>query len=1150
MPLPEREGPRLRCGRFAVMAMLLAFTGVLPGQELLTTTQPERLMEGPEPLQRIALSPDGSAALLLHQGNTLRVVAISSGKTLRTFGPLPGKVTAMAVEGTTGAALVAIEREVWTVPVDKDVAPKKLWWADGTIQDLSLSPDLDLLAVATTKGFQVLNPHTGMTVWSVAGAPCTTIRFAPAGSTVALGVGKTVEIREVPGFPLRQTWSLDFQVAALAYAPDARSLAVGGGNGSLLLKRLSDGHTLKQLDADFSGREVTQLTFANDPSGLFAASGRKLQAFSGLDQGAPASRVLTVKDPILSFAYSKETAALLAVMEGGKALARWPIVTAARVSTKTRGDLPALWILTPETGSKVAASTVEVTFQVVFPPENPVTGIRILAGGRPARIVFIAAPGGPSLTSEGTLGGTFQSGRSNTCQVQLPDQDTTLLLLADSARGSSEPAILKLHRDLESRPKGDQKAVPPSLTLVSPAGKALLQSASVPVAFRVNAAAGQPVILVRAMVDGVPVPLSQVTRADGSPFDASLGWVNGETYRCPIQVPEWDSTLTLIADSAYASSAPAVSKLQWRAPAATKAAGPAPASTGDTTASEGVVGTDAGKVKANADQTSRILDGGPQGRPLAMEVDAKGHLRWRAPAAGPVKKATAHGSASTPAGPATKAKQLNLPSVQIVAPADGSRFKSREVQLSVKLGSGHGQDITKLQVFVDGTLAEAAPQSPTGAALNPPYAGAQVLKIKLPVPLQDCQVSVLAENANGPGKPSVLRLKFEGEVAATGRSVISMAKPRIAIIAPQHNSLVRSNVVQIGVRVGLDPRQPPPAIRILVDAQEVKADKVTPPGAAPGAPAANPGAPAATANRGATEDILYYNVTLPSKDCTVMAYAETHYATSDPSLIKLRWESPAKAASAATGLPTLYLLSVGVSTYKDKNITLTYPSKDAKDFADVMSLQKGKLYKDVVVRVRTDVQATRDNIMDDLEWIQRQATQRDMVIVFMAGHGMNDTVTGNYYYLPYDANLEAVKRTMIPGSEIHSTLARLTGTRLLFMDTCHAGNVTGTATRGVPDLRQFLQDLKDGGQGLVVITSSRPGQKSQEHPSWNNGAFTKALVEGLKGKAQKDRQGLITFTALDAYITQRVKELTKGTQAPATQKSTEVSDFPLAFSDI
>jgi len=557
------------------------------------------------------------------------------------------------------------------------------------------------------------------------------------------------------------------------------------------------------------------------------------------------------------------------------------------------------------------------------------------------------------------------------------------------------------------------------------------------------------------------------------------------------------------------------------------------------------VGTEFGQLKASGDQASRILQGGAQGTPLAMEVDAKGRIHWR-DAAEPPKKSAARSQQATSAAPAPKAPHPSLPSVQILTPTEGARFKNRETQLSLKLGGPAGQEVTRLLIFVDGTAAEVVPQSTAGAHVSPPYASGQVLKVRLPLPGQDCQVSVLAEGPAGQGKPALLRLKFDGDAApaaATGRSVIPMAKPRIAIIEPQHNSLVRSNVVQIALRVGLDPRQPPPAIRILVDAVEVKAEKVVPPAAAPAAP------PGPTA-RGAGEDVQYYSVTLPSKDCTVMAYAETPYATSDPSLIKLRWESPAKAASAATGLPTLYLLAVGVSNYKDKNITLTYPAKDAKDFAAAMLLQKGKLYKDVVEKIRTDEQATRDNIMDDLEWIQRQATQRDMVIVFMAGHGINDAVTGNYYYLPYDASIEAVKRTMIPGSEIHSTLARLTGTRLLFMDTCHAGNVTGTAMRGVPDLRQFLQDLKDGGQGLVVITSSRPGQKSQEHPSWNNGAFTKALVEGLRGKAMKDRQGLITFTALDAYITQRVKELTKGTQAPATQKSTEVSDFPIAFSEL
>ena len=1148
MPSSEHKGAAVHGRRGAVLALLFLATRLLAGQELLTGTLPERTMASSEALQRIVISPDGSTALLLQQGNTLRTVALATGRTLRTFGPLPGKITALALEGRAGFALVASEREVWSASVDQEDAPRRLWATEGSIQDLSLSPDLDLLAVATTKGLHILNPRTGNPVWSAPGSPCTAIRFAPVGNTVVLALGKTLEVREVPGFALKQTWSFDFPISALAYAPDARSLAVGGRNGRLLLKRVADGQTLKQLDPDLSGREVTLLTFASDPSGLLVASGRTLQAFSGLERSTPASRTLTVDEPILSLAFSRDSGALLAVTEGGRALARWPVAVPPRLAARPREDLPVLTILSPEPGSKVASGVVELSFQVTFPPERPVTRIRILAGGRPAHITFTPTPGAASTPSEGAIGASFLSGRRYTCRVQLPDRDTTLLLQADSPGGSSEPALLTLQRS--SKAPQDLKVTPPTVTLLSPAGKAVLQSPSLLVSFRIGSPPGQPVTLVRALLDGVPVPFRNITRSSGAPFDSALGWVNGETYRCRIEVPGWDSTLMLVADTDHASSAPAVAKLQWKNQPTPNSKSPAPAHAGllpgEAPLAGASVGTDFGKVRAG-EQTTRILEGSPQGAAGAMEVDAKGRLRWRDPAADSARKATPRNPGAAPTATATRPAQPGLPSVQILAPGDGSRFKGPEVQLSVKIGGTTGTEVTRLQVFVDGAPVEVVTQSPAGTALTPPYPVSQVLKLSLPLPPRDCQVSVQPEGTAGPGKPSLLRLKFEGAstpAVATRGSVVQAAKPRISILEPQHNAFIRTNVVQLGVRVTGDPKNPPPAIRILVDAQEVKAEKVAPPGPPP---EATPGA----GTRGPAEETQYFSLTLPSKDCTVMAYAETPYATSDPSLVKLRWETPAKASTAASaGPPTLYLLAVGVSNYKDKNITLTYPSKDAKDFAEAMSLQKGKLYRDVVVRVRTDEQATRDNIMDDLEWIQRQATQRDMVIVFLAGHGINDAVTGNYYYLPYDASIEAVKRTMIPGSEIHSTLARLTGTRILFMDTCHAGNVTGTAMRGVPDLRQFLQDLKDGGQGLVVITSSRPGQKSQEHPAWNNGAFTKALVEGLKGKAQKDRQGFITFTALDAYITQRVKELTKGTQAPATQKSTEVSDFPLAFSEL
>jgi WD40 repeat protein len=1142
--------PSFRLRRCLAVALLLLCPGALFSQDLLTSPLPERSMEGSDLLLRIALASDGTAALLQQRGNTFRAVGLPAGKLLRQFGPLQGKITALALAGATGPAFVATEKDVWSVPIDPAGAPRKLWSTEAIIHGLSLSPDLDLLAVGTSKGAKVLHPGTGAIVWpsswwSGSGQPCTSVCFAPVGGTLALGTGKTVQIHAVPGFKLKQSWSFEFPVLALAFAPDARALAVAGGQGSLLVKRASDGETLNHLSFDSSGRDRALITFASDSTGLFVGSGRKLLAFSELDLGTPVSQVIAVDTDLLSLAFSKSAGALLAATEGSMALTRWSVVNPLKSGPRPGRDVPWIRILSPVAGAKIATGTVDVTFKVTFPADHPVSAIRFLADGRPVRITASPAPGNPAVAFEGTFARTFQSGQIYTCQVALPDKATTLLAVAEGERGASEPAVVALLRAATVRPKGNAKVVPPEITLVSPGGEALLRSAALDVVVKVDSVPDQPVEVVRVMLDGVPIPLREVVRADGSPFDPSVGWVNGESYRLPIKVPERDSTLMVIAETAFAGSNPAMAKLRWKTQSAASTPGvTTPPQSGEESSPKLAEEPSNGQVKATAENATRILEGSPQSDPLPMEVDAKGRLRWRDKATEPAKKPAFRGAPTASAPVASKASIPGQPTVQILTPANGSRFKEKEVQLSVKVGFPPGQEVTTLQVFVDGTPVESVPQSAAGAPLNPPYPNGKAFKLRITLPPQDCQITLLAKNASHESKPSLLRLKYDGKVApgTASRSVSQMAKPRITIFSPQPNALVRGKTVQVGVRVGLDPRQPPPAIRILVDAQEVKAERAVAQRAA-----AVPAAPQPTSGQGGTEEVQYYNVPIPSKDCTIVAYAETSYATSDPTLVKLRWDAPT-SASSGTGLPTLYLLAVGVSKYKDKNYSLQYPGKDAKDFAEAMKLQKGTLYKDVVARVRTDETATRDNVMDDLEWIQRQATQHDMVIVFFAGHGINDIVTGNYYFLPHDANMEAVKRTMIPGSEIHSTLAKLTGTRLLFMDTCHAGNVTGTGTRGLPDMQQFLLDLKEGGQGLVVITSSRPGQKSQEHPSWNNGAFTKALVEGLNGKATKDKQGFVTFTALDAYITQRVKELTKGTQSPTTQKSTEVSDFPLAFS--
>ena len=92
----------------------------------------------------------------------------------------------------------------------------------------------------------------------------------------------------------------------------------------------------------------------------------------------------------------------------------------------------------------------------------------------------------------------------------------------------------------------------------------------------------------------------------------------------------------------------------------------------------------------------------------------------------------------------------------------------------------------------------------------------------------------------------------------------------------------------------------------------------------------------------------------------------------------------------------LYIIAVGVSKYEDKRLTLNFAGKGAADFASVMESQKGGLYRDVMMKVLTDGKAVKDEILDGLDWLRKETTSKDVAIVFLAGHGVNDP--GGIYF--------------------------------------------------------------------------------------------------------------------------------------------------------
>ena len=82
--------------------------------------------------------------------------------------------------------------------------------------------------------------------------------------------------------------------------------------------------------------------------------------------------------------------------------------------------------------------------------------------------------------------------------------------------------------------------------------------------------------------------------------------------------------------------------------------------------------------------------------------------------------------------------------------------------------------------------------------------------------------------------------------------------------------------------------------------------------------------------------------------------------------------------------------------------------------------------------------------------------------------------------------------------------------------------------------------------GVGVFASSTGQEESLEKESWGNGAFTKALLEGLSGRADFMRAGRVTYAALNLFVSEEVSRLTDGRQRPVFISPRGVPDFALA----
>lgn len=253
-----------------------------------------------------------------------------------------------------------------------------------------------------------------------------------------------------------------------------------------------------------------------------------------------------------------------------------------------------------------------------------------------------------------------------------------------------------------------------------------------------------------------------------------------------------------------------------------------------------------------------------------------------------------------------------------------------------------------------------------------------------------------------------------------------------------------------------------------------------------------------------------------------------------------------EAADISTG--DLYALIVGVSKYRHPKIKqLTVSDKDARDVAEFLRGQD-KLFRKINVTLLTNEQATKAEIEKSLHYRLREAGKDDTVVIFWSGHGSDDPrLPGEFFFVTYDADPDYMTSTCVNMNQ-NRLLNRLDSKRVvLIADTCYAGNFTSMGVKSLrPALENFIRDFSES-RGRVFLTSSRPDELSMEKPGLSNSVFTHYLLQGLRGEADTDKDGIVSIKELYDYVYQKTKHETNNVQHPQWEARLE-GTFPLALS--
>jgi predicted nucleic acid-binding Zn-ribbon protein len=173
----------------------------------------------------------------------------------------------------------------------------------------------------------------------------------------------------------------------------------------------------------------------------------------------------------------------------------------------------------------------------------------------------------------------------------------------------------------------------------------------------------------------------------------------------------------------------------------------------------------------------------------------------------------------------------------------------------------------------------------------------------------------------------------------------------------------------------------------------------------------------------------------------------------DAAVVKPVAAAPAKMSGQSLGLGKYYALVIGNQKY-DKLPRLNTPEADATEIAALLKDRYG-------FTVTLLLNATRFQIMDELNKLRGTVTEKDNLLVYYAGHGQIDRVNSLANWLPIDAE-PSNNANWIANSTLTETWNTMSAKHILVVaDSCYSGAMTrssmGQLQPGVSEEERFSQ---------------------------------------------------------------------------------------------